>query len=58
MTSAQAEQHLTDLADQLAQWRQLGCREPFVQNFRQDAYPSCTVSAGDNRSSATIGRGT
>ena len=36
---------------------QHGCREPFVQNFRQDAYPSCAVSAGENRSSSTIGWG-
>jgi hypothetical protein len=37
---------------------QHGCREPFVQNFRQDAYPSRIVSAGENRSSAMIGWGT
>jgi hypothetical protein len=36
----------------------IGCREPFVQNFRQDAYPSRAVSAGENRSSSTIGWGT
>ena len=32
-----------------------GYRELFVQNFRLDAYPSRTVSAGAKRSSSIIG---